>query len=72
MAIRIARSSGVARLWGSCSTSAFGTTSSAKRIVDIASAPSSGRTAVRYCLVRITTLPIPMRSRSSIAASRSW
>ena len=36
-----------------------GTTSSANRIVDIASAPFSGRTAVRYCLFRITTVPMP-------------
>ena len=57
---------------GMPSISARGTTSSAKRIVDIASAPSSGRIAVRYCLLRITTVPMATRSRSSIAARSSW
>ena len=52
--------------------SALGTTSSAKRIVDIASAASSGRIAVRYCLLRITTVPMATRWRSSIAASSNW
>ncbi len=48
------------------------TISSAKCIVDIARAPSSGRTAVRYCLLRITTVPMATRWRASIAASSSW
>ena len=34
--------------------------------------PSSGRIAVRYCLLRMTTVPMPTRWRSSIAASSSW
>src|SRR6266702_874929 len=39
-------------------TSDVGTTSSANRIVDRASTPSRGRMAARYCLVRMTTLPM--------------
>ncbi len=49
-----------------------GTTSSAKRIVDMASAPSRGRIAVRYSLLRMTTAPMATSPRSSIAASSSW
>ena len=39
----------------------LGTTSSAKRIVDIASAPPTGRMAARYSVRRITTEPMPAR-----------
>ena len=46
-----------------------GRTSSAKRMVDSTSAPSSGRMAARYCLSRITTVPIATRWASSMAAS---
>ena len=46
---------GLDRRDGSSSISLRGTTSSAKRIVDIASTPSSGRIAARYCLLRIAT-----------------
>ena len=69
-AIFIAFASGFVRRLGRPSTSARGTTSSAKRIVDMASTPSSGRTAVRYCVLRMTTVPIATRSRSSIAAEQ--
>ena len=57
---------------GTPSTSDRGTTSSAKRIVDMASAPSSGRMAVRYCLLRMTTVPMATSPRSSIAARSNW
>jgi hypothetical protein len=58
-----------ADLLGIPSMSDLGTTSSAKRIVDIANAFSNGRIAARYCLLRITTVPIAARSRSCIAAN---
>ena len=45
------------------------TTSSAKRMVDMASAPSSGRMAARCCLLRMTTMPMPTRCCSSIAVA---
>ena len=53
------------------SIEARSTTSSAKRMVDMANAPSTGRTAARYCLVRMTTVPMATRSWSIIAASSS-
>ena len=56
---------------GTPSTSATGTISSAKCIVDMASPPWSGRTAARYCLLRMTTLPMPTRCAPSIAACSS-
>ena len=62
VAIFSAFASGLDRRGGSASIALRGTTSSAKRIVDIASTPSSGRIAVRYCLLRITTVPIATRS----------
>ena len=37
----------------------------------MASAPCSGRIAARYCLVRITTMPMPTRCSASIAAASS-
>ena len=72
VAIFRALASGLARRLGRPSTFERGTTSSAKRMVDMASAVSSGRMAARYCLFRMTTVPIATRSRSSMAASRSW
>ncbi len=72
MASFSALASGLARRDGTPSTSLRGTTSSAKRMVDIASAPSSGRMAERYCLLRITTVPMATFCLFSMAASRSW
>jgi hypothetical protein len=46
-------------------------TSSWNRIVDKASARSSGRIAARYCLFRITSRPIATFPWSSIAFRRS-
>ena len=72
LARRSSLAAGFERPLGTPSTSPTGTISSAKCIVDMASAPSRGRTAARYCLLRITTLPMPTRSASSIAAWSSW
>ena len=49
----------------------WGTTSSAKRMVDMARAPSSGRMAARYCFLRMTTVPMPALPSDSMAASSS-
>ena len=46
-------------------------TSSWNRMVDTASAPSSGRMAARYCLFRITSRPMATFPWSSIALRRS-
>ena len=54
-AIFSADASGLDRRVGSDSISLRGTTSSANRIVDIASAPSRGLIAARYCLLRMST-----------------
>jgi argininosuccinate lyase len=42
------------------------------QLVDIANTPSSGRIATRYCVLRMATLPMATRSRSSIAAINNW
>ena len=55
----------VGRRAGMPSTSDCGTTSSAKRIVDMARPLPYGRSAARYCFSRMTTLPMPTRCRSS-------
>ena len=60
---------GEAASWGISSMSSMSTTSSAKRSVDMASAPCSGRTAVRYCLLRMTTVPMPTCWDCSMAAA---
>ena len=52
-------------------TSDVGTTSSAKRMVDRASTPSRGRMAARYCLVRMTTLPMAALPFFSMDSSNS-
>ena len=44
---------------------------SANRIVDIASAPFRGRMAARYWLLRMTTVPTPMRPSDSMASSNN-
>ena len=56
---------------GISSMSSMSTTSSANRIVDMASAPRRGRMAARYCLLRMTTVPMPTCWESSIAAASS-
>ena len=48
-----------------------GTTSSANSMVDTARAPSRGRMAARYCLVRITTRPMATFSFFSMASRSS-
>ena len=65
--------SGLAPVPGRASMSFWGTTSSANRMVDMARAPSRGRMAPRYCLVRITNRAMPTLPLSSMAlVSRAY
>jgi hypothetical protein len=68
-AIFSSRSLTLDALVGSPSSSSWGTTSSAKFMVDMTRASSTGRMATRYCLVRMTTRAMPTLPDSRMASS---